>query len=390
MANATDIVKTGQVAWTDEIARGPSAAVTNDTTYYPGSLLGVNTSGYVDKFDDTQSLMLAGINHPPEGKRKIPAGSSNGDFFHEFRRPRYFVLAISGVAITDKGKNVYALDDQTGTLNPASTTFANLIGQVVDIVPPQTGAGAVGQLLTQSNTGYALVRPAYDGKISNKSHAAAKVLAATGNQTLSKFDIGKTIILPITADLTVTLPAVADTQAGDEITFIKTTTNANTPTLKGNASELIEGFNTLSMGTAQFTAIEVVSTGAAWVVQESSGGALPLVPGAENTVSVTGTLTAAQLLAGFINSAPAAGITLTLPTAANMVAGWPGAKVGDRFSAIIENTSGGANAITLAAGGATLRGGTSVAQNKSATLTGVLTNVGSGTEAYTVYSQVGA
>jgi len=110
----------------------------------------------------------------------------------------------------------------------------------------------------------------------------------------------------------------------------------------------------------------------------------------EATASATATLTAAQLLGGFINSAPGAGITLTLPTAANMVAGMKGCKVGDSFQTVIENTSGGANAITLAAGGATLRGGTSIAQNKSALLFGVITNVGAGTEAYTVYSLVGA
>jgi predicted RecA/RadA family phage recombinase len=112
--------------------------------------------------------------------------------------------------------------------------------------------------------------------------------------------------------------------------------------------------------------------------------------GAEATASATATLTAAQVLGGFINSVPVAGITLTLPTAALMVAGIPGAKVGDTFTCSIENSSAGANAITLAAGGATLRGGTSIAQNKSAILRGVLTNVGSGTEAYTVHSIVGA
>lgn len=111
---------------------------------------------------------------------------------------------------------------------------------------------------------------------------------------------------------------------------------------------------------------------------------------AEATQSTTATLTAAQLLGGLINSAPAGAITLTLPTAANMVAGVPGAKAGDAFFVTIENTSGGANTITLAAGGATLRGGTSIAQNKAAVLRVLLTNVGSGTEAYTVHSIVGA
>jgi hypothetical protein len=111
---------------------------------------------------------------------------------------------------------------------------------------------------------------------------------------------------------------------------------------------------------------------------------------AEATKSTTATLTAAEVLGGFINSAPAGAITLTLPTAALMVAGLAGAKVGDSFELSIENTSGGANSITLAAGGATLRGGTTVAQNKSALLRFVITNVGSGTEAYTAHSIIGA
>ena len=130
----------------------------------------------------------------------------------------------------------------------------------------------------------------------------------------------------------------------------------------------------------------------AWVLHRPKGRTPNAAEGtfSEATQSTTATLTAAQLMGGFINSAPGAGITLTLPTAANMVAGMAGCKVGDRFQCVIENTSGGANAIILSAGGATLRGGTSVAQNKSAILTGVITNVGSGTEAYTVYSVVGA
>lgn len=113
-------------------------------------------------------------------------------------------------------------------------------------------------------------------------------------------------------------------------------------------------------------------------------------PCAEATQSTTATLTAAQLLGGFINSAPAGAITLTLPSAANMVAGVSGPAVGDAFMCVVENTAGAANSITLAAGGATLRGGTTVAQNKAALLFILLTNVTAGAEAYTVYVSVGA
>lgn len=112
---------------------------------------------------------------------------------------------------------------------------------------------------------------------------------------------------------------------------------------------------------------------------------------AENTQSATATLTVTQVLNGFVNSAPAGAITLTLPTAANLVAAMKGAKVGDSVTLSVENTSGGANAITLAAGsGGTLRGGTSVAQNKAALIRIVLTNVTASSEAYTAHSIVGA
>lgn len=111
----------------------------------------------------------------------------------------------------------------------------------------------------------------------------------------------------------------------------------------------------------------------------------------ENTVSTAATLTPAQVLAGFLNSAPGGAITLTLPSAALLVAAMAGAKVGDAVDLSIENTSGGANAIALAAGsGGTLRGGTSVAQSKSALIRIVLTNVTAAAEAYTAHSIIGA
>lgn len=120
-------------------------------------------------------------------------------------------------------------------------------------------------------------------------------------------------------------------------------------------------------------------------------GGLDPQPRSEVTQSTTATLTVAQTLAGMINSAPAGAVTLTLPTAANLVAGIKGCAVGDSFDLTLENTSGGANAITLAAGtGGTLRGGTTVAQNKAALIRIVITNVTASSEAYTAHSIVGA
>lgn len=171
--------------------------------------------------------------------------------------------------------------------------------------------------------------------------------------------------------------------------FYNSSTTKLTATAAGNYH-----FGTLVAGpTGDLAGASPTTDGdLAFALHAPSGvaGGVDVVPRSEATQSTTATLTAAQLLGGMINSAPGGAITLTLPTAANMVAGVKGAQVGDSFDVTLVNTAGGANSITLAAGGATLRGGTTVAQNKSALLRVVLTNVGSGTEAYTVHSVIGA
>ncbi len=99
----------------------------------------------------------------------------------------------------------------------------------------------------------------------------------------------------------------------------------------------------------------------------------------------TATLTAAQLLAGVISGVPTAAASYTLPTAALMVAAINRPKVGDSFDFLISNNSAGANTITVLAGGATLDGTVTVAQNVVRLFRVVLTNVTAAAEAYTVY-----
>jgi hypothetical protein len=101
------------------------------------------------------------------------------------------------------------------------------------------------------------------------------------------------------------------------------------------------------------------------------------------------TVTAAQLLAGFLRSIPTAGRTWTLDTSANIDAAIPNVKNGMSFNVIINNNSAGANSIQFTAGaGMTFfpSAGVTIAQNKTATLTFLRT----GTATYNVYHQVGA
>jgi hypothetical protein len=110
------------------------------------------------------------------------------------------------------------------------------------------------------------------------------------------------------------------------------------------------------------------------------------------TISTAGavTYTPAQLLTGFIlRDCNGGARTDTLPSAALLVEAVQGAMVNTAFEFEIRNTSGTAIAVTLAAGtGGTLSpASTSVAQNNTRSYLLVFSNVGIGTEAYTVYSR---
>lgn len=100
------------------------------------------------------------------------------------------------------------------------------------------------------------------------------------------------------------------------------------------------------------------------------------------------TYTIAQLLGGLILRDPnGAGRSDVTPTAALVVAGMPGAKVGQSFEFVIRNTADADETITITAGtGATLSGTMTIAQNNSKRFVLRLDNVTASSEAYTLYS----
>lgn len=106
----------------------------------------------------------------------------------------------------------------------------------------------------------------------------------------------------------------------------------------------------------------------------------------QTAVTDTATLTIAQLLTKVIDGTPTAAATYTLPTAALLVAGIANAQVGDSFLFFVNNKSGGANTITIAAGGSGTADGTlTVAQNVIREFLIIVTNVTAAAEAYFVY-----
>ncbi|QEG28975.1 hypothetical protein GobsT_37640 [Gemmata obscuriglobus] len=251
MANATDRVKKRVVRIQDRFIRRSSETLGAATRYYQHALVGTDVTGYLCKGDDSQSWVFAGVVRGNEGNPLLPAGTAGTpELDLDIEMPYRLEVSIAGVAVTDLGKKVYALDDQTGTLSAAATTFGNFIGHVVEIVAP----------------GIALVELCYDGVAAHARYGVTRVLAATGAQSLTRCDLNKVIIVPNTAAYTITLPAVADTQAGDRLTFVKTTADAAAATLDGNAAETIDNGATLATIDARYDCAELVSTGTEWVV----------------------------------------------------------------------------------------------------------------------------
>lgn len=107
----------------------------------------------------------------------------------------------------------------------------------------------------------------------------------------------------------------------------------------------------------------------------------------KNTAGVV-TYAAAELIGGMILRDPAgANRDDVSPDAADIVAGIPGCIVGSSFEFTVRNTADAAETITMTAGtGVTLSGTMTIAQNNSKRFLAVVTNIGSGTEAVTIYS----
>lgn len=101
-----------------------------------------------------------------------------------------------------------------------------------------------------------------------------------------------------------------------------------------------------------------------------------------------GTYSAANIAGGIILRDPAgASRTDTTGTAADILAQFLGAKAGSSFFLLVRNTADAAETITVAGGaGVTISGTATIAQNNSKLFCGLFTNVGSGTEALTLYS----
>lgn len=253
MANATARVAKGTVRWTDEFSKRSTETLSAETTFYANAMLGTDSTGYLCKGDDTQSWIFAGVVRGKEGNPILPAGTAgDGTIDLDYHKPRYLEVTLASVAVTDIGKTVYALYDNEVTTDFSATTYANVVGVVVDKIAANI----------------ALVELAYDGIAANVRLGAARRISATATTTLSKYDAGKKIYCANTTTVTVNLPPVADVPAGRSLTIFKDhASDANAITLDADGSENIDGSGTLATLDAAWDVVTLVSNGARWIVE---------------------------------------------------------------------------------------------------------------------------
>lgn len=126
----------------------PHYPVIANDIIYEGAAAGDNGSGYVRP-------LVAG--DPFRGFADQKADNTNGsagDKTVRLRQKGFIQLAISGLAITDVGKAVYASDDDTFTLTQGSNTLIGYVTRFVSsgigIVEYQAQRGAVAELTDNS------------------------------------------------------------------------------------------------------------------------------------------------------------------------------------------------------------------------------------------------
>lgn len=215
-------------------------------TYYPGALVGLNTSGYGTKMDDTAQIRFQGISAQPQ--TTIASGGSDGDVKLEVVQPRYITMDIASAAVTDIGRPVYATDDQTASFSPGS--FGNLIGYVHSLV---------------SSTSVRIECAWESGRRARKPH---QVASASGAVVIKESTV--VITKAGVAALTIADPAAADD--GIEMTFISATAQAHT---LSNAAG--SGFNAGGAGSDVGTfggaigdGITIVAYNTKWLVKDKT------------------------------------------------------------------------------------------------------------------------
>jgi len=157
------------------------------------------------------------------------------------------VHALSGVTVTDIGKDVYANADDTLTLTPA-------------------GNSRIGRIVAVENTNTARVRCQPAAQLSGLLEGQPINTLADADATLTLDHMNRTLLIANSAARTLTLPPVATVRAGCWLRIVKTNSAAQAVTLDADAAQTIDGAATYAAIDAQYDCALLLCTGSEWIV----------------------------------------------------------------------------------------------------------------------------
>lgn len=299
-----------------KIQRGLESTVQD---YYPNEMLGVDSSGWDTKCDDTQSLQFDGL-VADSVKISVLTGDAAGARFATVERPQFFSMFIASAnAATDIGKAVYAL--YSNQVQYSSGNFTNLVGFVYAVL----------------DATHVLIKPVGFG-----------VAVGSGASPLLAAITASTTTLPITGQVG------SGAGAGGTVTV---TAGQGGPTGIGGVSSMVGGAGGTSSGAGGVSAI----IGGAGTASNSAGGAAQATGGAGHGSSAGGAFTAAGGVGGATGAGGAASVTGGAGGATSGTGGAAtvvgGAGAGTNAIGGAAGVTGGAGAGTQAGGAASLIGG---------------------------------
>lgn len=267
MANTTGGDKVFVVPWTtDRMLKIPGATPASNLTIYGGQAVGRDASGNMVQMDDTAKAEFLGfctdvIRQTILTDATVTTNGRDGDYMFLVEQPQMFTALIASAAAGDEGRKVYWLYNNQVSYSPGnSANFAGYVWFVKDST-------------------HVTVLPPWLGSVTGGGDLALFSRAATGTVALTKWDVNKVILMPLTAGATTTLPPAAACSPGDIVRLINTSANSSIPTIAAAGSDTINGAATYTQSTSQYAGASFRTDGVSkWYVE---------LPGASGTVGAT-------------------------------------------------------------------------------------------------------
>lgn len=196
------------------------------TTYYDGQAVGRDANGNMVQMDDTAKCEFIGILQSVVDNQIVNTTDVVGQTIFRVLQPLMFIANTSFTATAGmEGQKVYFQYNET--LSLTGLTNWNLAGYIWQVI----------------STSQVVVIPPWLSRVFGGSRVALQTGSATGTMTTTKYDVNRDYLMPITGNVTVTLALSTTCSPGDDIGFIKSTSNADSITF------VVQGADSINAST---------------------------------------------------------------------------------------------------------------------------------------------